>query len=91
MQRLLSMKQSSILLLLGLLIGLGFLATTLASYHTSRSALRDNIMRNELPLTANSIYLEIQRDLVVPVQIASAMARDASCSNGPDRASAIPG
>ncbi|WP_043238357.1 sensor domain-containing diguanylate cyclase [Stutzerimonas azotifigens] len=77
MQRLLSMKQSSILLLLGLLIGLGFLATTLASYHTSRSALRDNIMRNELPLTANSIYLEIQRDLVVPVQIASAMASDA--------------
>ena len=54
----------------------GFLLTTLASYFTSRQSIRSAIVDTELPLTADNIYSEIQRDLVQPVLISSLMAND---------------
>jgi diguanylate cyclase (GGDEF)-like protein len=72
----LSLKRSVILSLLAMLIGLGFLATTLSSYYTSRAALRENIIGTELPLVSNAVYGEVRNDLVRPVQVARALSSD---------------
>lgn len=72
-----SLRQSAFLALLGLIIGLGFMITTLASHFASREAIRSGIIGVELPLTADIISAEIERDLVRLVQVSSAMAQDA--------------
>ncbi|HTY65344.1 MAG TPA: sensor domain-containing diguanylate cyclase [Alphaproteobacteria bacterium] len=54
----------------------GFLATSLASYFVSRASVREGIVEGELPLTADNIYTEIQKDLLRPVFISSMMAHD---------------
>lgn len=54
----------------------GFLVTSLSSYFVARTALRSEISENELPLTSDNIYSEIQRDLLRPVFISSLMAAD---------------
>ena len=68
--------QISLLLLLIVLLGGGFASTSVISYYTSREALRSNIINSELPLTSDTVYSEIQKDLVRPVLISSMMARD---------------
>ncbi|MCB2181525.1 MAG: cache domain-containing protein [Desulfobulbaceae bacterium] len=54
----------------------GFLMTSLASYFVSRASLRSEISLNELPLTSDNIYSEIQHDLLRPIFISSLMASD---------------
>ena len=54
----------------------GFFLTSIIGYQVSKSALKDIISQNELPLTSDNIYSEIQRDLLRPVFIASVMAQD---------------
>lgn len=65
-----------LLVLLGLLLLIGFITTTLSSYLVSRAAIRGAIISQELPLAASNIYAEIQRDLVRPVLVSSTMAHD---------------
>lgn len=69
-------SQRSLVLLLLVLLGCGFLATSLASYYAALDTIRDNIVNTELPLTSDNVYSEIQKDLVTPVLISSMMARD---------------
>lgn len=69
-------SQRSLILTLLLLLGSGFLATSLLSYFASRSAIRDSIVNTELPLTSDTVYSEIQKDLVRPILISSMMAHD---------------
>ena len=54
----------------------GFVATSLASYFVSKAAVRDDIVHSGLPLTADNIYSEIQKDLLRPIFISSMMAHD---------------
>lgn len=54
----------------------GFAATAILSYSVSRDALRDSITVNELPLTSDTIYSEIEKDLISPTLVASMMADD---------------
>jgi len=54
----------------------GSLITSLLSYFSSRNSLRKQISENELPLTSDNIYSEIQRDLLRPIFISSQMACD---------------
>ena len=54
----------------------GFLVTSLSSYVVSRTSIRSEISLNELPLTSDNIYSEIQRDLLRPIFISSLMATD---------------
>jgi diguanylate cyclase (GGDEF)-like protein len=68
--------QTSLLLLLVLLLVGGFVSTSMVSYYTSRAALRSSIIDTALPLTSDNVYSEIQKDLVRPVLISSMMARD---------------
>jgi hypothetical protein len=64
-----------------LLLVTGFLVTSLASYFVSRASLRSSIANNELPLTSDNIYSEIQRDLIRPVFISSLMATNTFLRN----------
>lgn len=68
--------QTSLLLLLVVLLVGGFVSTSMVSYYTSRAALRSSIIDTALPLTSDNVYSEIQKDLVRPVLISSMMARD---------------
>lgn len=65
-----------LILVIATLIVTGFVITSLASYFVSRESLRSEITLNELPLTSDNIYSEIQRDLLRPVFISSVMASD---------------
>lgn len=61
---------------LSVLLSLGFIITSFASYFVSKETIRQSIIRDELPLTADNIYSEIQKDLVRPTFISSMMASD---------------
>lgn len=61
---------------LALLLLVGFAATSLVNYYVSKTVISESIVANELPLTADNLYSEIQKDLVRPVLIASMMAND---------------
>ncbi|MEX3775988.1 diguanylate cyclase [Pseudomonas sp. MYb118] len=69
-------SQRSLVFTLVVLLGAGFLATSLLSYYASRDSIRDSIVNTELPLTSDTVYSEIQKDLVRPILISSMMARD---------------
>jgi DNA-directed RNA polymerase subunit E'/Rpb7 len=63
------------------LLAVAFLLTSFASYFVSRTSLRSEISDNELPLTGDNIYSEIQRDLLRPIFISSFMAQDTFLRN----------
>lgn len=69
-------RRRSLYLLLTLVLAGGFLAISLVSYHAARSAIHESIVSNELPLTSDNIYSEIQKDLIRPILISSLMAGD---------------
>jgi len=66
----------TLFLTLLLLLCAGFVITSLLSYHTSRTTIRNTIVNTELPLTSDTVYSEIQKDLVRPILLSSMMARD---------------
>lgn len=59
-----------------LLLAAGFLLTSLSSYFVSKASLRSQIVDQQLPLTSDNIYSEIQQDLLRPIFISSLMAHD---------------
>ncbi|HSX88688.1 MAG TPA: GGDEF domain-containing protein, partial [Pseudomonas sp.] len=66
-------RQRPLILLILLLLGCGFLATSLVSYYTALHSIRASIVNTELPLTSDNVYSEIQKDLVRPILISSMM------------------
>ena len=70
------MNRHKLILLLTLVLSIGFMATSLVSYNVSKNSIHNAIADDELPLTADNIYSEIQKDLVRTVFIASMMASD---------------
>ncbi len=62
--------------ILGVILVAGFVAVNLAHYHVSRNSIRSTLIHNELPLTSNNIYAEIQAGLLRPIYISSLMAND---------------
>lgn len=69
-------KPHQLIVFLFVVLGTGFLATSVASFYTSKNSIRESIINNELPLTTDNIYSEIQKDLVRPVFISAMMASD---------------
>ena len=61
---------------IGVILLVGFLATDLISFRVSTATLRDAILHDELPLTSNNIYSDIQADLLRPILVSSLMAHD---------------
>lgn len=68
--------RSRLIGLVAAILVVGFAATTFLSYRVSLNSIRTSVIENELPLTSDTIYSEIQRDLLRPVFIASLMAND---------------
>ena len=68
--------RSRLIFVISVLLVVGFLITSLASYWVSLASLRVHLTESELPLTSDNIYSEIQRDLLRPVLISSFMASD---------------
>jgi diguanylate cyclase (GGDEF)-like protein len=69
-------QRKRLFLLLALLLIIGFLSSSLLSYQVARNAVRDTIINRELPLTGDSIYSEIQRDILRPVFVSQQMAQN---------------
>ncbi|HXU92781.1 MAG TPA: sensor domain-containing diguanylate cyclase [Gallionella sp.] len=65
-----------LIVILSLLLSVGFAVIALVNYHVSKAAIRESIVANELPLTSDNIYSELQKDLIRPVFISSMMASD---------------
>jgi len=53
--------KTRLLPIISVLLILGFLLTSLASYFVSRASLRAEIADNELPLTSDTIYVKVHR------------------------------
>ena len=62
--------------IIGIILIVGFATSSAISYQVSKSSLREALIGNELPLTSDNIYSEIQRDLLRPVFVAQMMAND---------------
>ena len=58
------------------LLGLGFLTTSVVSYFVAHDSLSDRIAEESLPLTSDNIYSELERDLLRSILISSVMAHD---------------
>ncbi len=69
-------ERPRLIALIGLLLVLGFAGTSFFGFMASRQALSASISENELPVTSDTVYSEIQRDLVRPIFISSMMASD---------------
>jgi diguanylate cyclase (GGDEF)-like protein len=67
-------NRHKLILLLTVVLATGFLATSFVSYQASKLSIRDAIIDTELPLTADNIYSEIQKDLIRPIFVSSMMA-----------------
>ncbi|MGY5451633.1 sensor domain-containing diguanylate cyclase [Agarivorans sp. MS3-6] len=61
---------------LSLLLLCAFWLTSWLSYQVAHNSLSEQIETNHLPLTSDTIYSEIQRDLSRPIFISSLMAQD---------------
>ncbi len=72
----LTKRKHHLILIISLLLISGFAVTSLASFFVSRASLREKIIQRELPLISDTIYSEIQRDLLQPIFISSLMAND---------------
>ncbi len=69
-------KSRGMITIIFVVLTIGSLATSFLGYYSSRRSLRTEISSNELPLTSDNIYSEIQRDILRPVFISSLMAVD---------------
>lgn len=59
-----------------MLLVLGFLTTSVAGYPVSLDTMRRDIVERGLPLTGDTIYSEIQKDILRPTFISSLMAQN---------------
>ncbi len=59
-----------------LLLFAGFASTSIVSYLVANKALNHHLRTDTLPLTSDTIYSEIQRDLLQPILVSSLMAQD---------------
>ena len=67
-------RKKRVLFVIGAILLVGMLGTSLSSFFVSRASIRTQLTDNTLPLVGDTIYSEIQRDLLRPVFISSLMA-----------------
>lgn len=67
-------RKKRVLFVIGLILVVGMLGTSLTSFFVSRASIRTQLTDNTLPLVGDTIYSEIQRDLLRPVFISSLMS-----------------
>jgi len=69
-------KKLNLVWILVFLLTSGFLFISLISYFTAHDSIKSQIEKTTLPLTSDTIYSEIQRDLLPAIFISSMMAKD---------------
>jgi diguanylate cyclase (GGDEF)-like protein len=57
-------------------VALGFFGLTFANYWVTKGWVRETIVKSDLPLTSDTLYSEIQQDLLKPIFVSSLMAHD---------------
>ena len=65
-----------LILVLSAVLAMAFVATSVISYMVSREYYRAGTFDEVLPLLTNNILSEVQRDVMVPIDISSLMAND---------------
>ena len=70
-----SSKERMLIAIVVLIAG-GFLMISLSSFFVSRQNSIDALVSTELPLASDTIYSEVQRDLIGPQIVSSVMAND---------------
>ncbi len=68
--------KTRIVALIVAVVALGFLGVIVANYLVSRAWVRQTIVESDLPLTSDTLYSEIQQDLLKPIFVSSLMAHD---------------
>ena len=69
------------LTLLAVIIILAFVLSNFISYQTSKSSLLKEIKQSSLPLLSESIYSELRKSLITPINVASSMSTDSFLIN----------
>lgn len=76
-----SISKTKTISILILIIVSAFLGTSIFNYLSTSSAIRKEIVSSSLPLLSENIYSGIQKELSLPINISSAIARDAFLIN----------
>jgi diguanylate cyclase (GGDEF)-like protein len=69
-------QKSRLLWWLGIILTIGFLGSSLLGYVAARNTVREDIINQGLPLTSDTVYSEIQRELLRPISISAQMAEN---------------
>jgi diguanylate cyclase (GGDEF)-like protein len=69
-------KKPLLIAVVAALLAVAFVATAVLSFAVSKREMREQIVSEELPLTTDTIYSAIQRDLIQPVNVSSTMANN---------------
>jgi diguanylate cyclase (GGDEF)-like protein len=69
-------QRKRLFVVLSALLLIAFVLSMTLSYVIARDTIRKNIVERELPLTGDSIYSEIQRDVIKPVFVSDQMAHN---------------
>lgn len=67
-------QKKRLILLISIFLIMGSILTSVGTYLIAIDSLKEQITDSELPLTSETIYSEIQRDLLRPILISSLMA-----------------
>lgn len=73
-ERLESLNKTRLVAILGAFLLAGILASSITTYYISKGNIRELILTRELPLASDTIYSEIQRILLPPLNVAETMA-----------------
>jgi diguanylate cyclase (GGDEF)-like protein len=68
--------RNKLILFMSSLLVVAFVSTSLISFMVSKNLFHTNLVNETLPLISNNILSEIQRDLMIPIQVSSLMAND---------------
>jgi diguanylate cyclase (GGDEF)-like protein len=68
--------RTKLILTLSMILVSGFFATSYFFYTESKAKIRTTIIEQNLPLSRDNIYSEIQRDMARPIFVSSLMAND---------------
>lgn len=68
--------RGKLILVLSAVLLLAFVSTSVVTFVVSENRYRTTALDEVLPLLTNNILTEIQRDLMMPIDISSLMAND---------------
>ncbi len=72
----LAAQKNRLLFWLTIILAVGFLGISLLSYYVSRDSIRKGIVTQSLPLAGDTVYSEIQSDILRPIYLSAQMAEN---------------